>query len=45
MKKIIVILLVTSVLFGLLSVPVLAEETNTSSTQELIQILQQQLEQ
>ncbi len=45
MKKIIVILLVTSVLFGLLSVPVLAEETNTSSAQELLQRLQQQLEQ
>ncbi len=45
MKKIIVILLGISILFGLLSVPVLAEEINTSSAQELIQRLQQQLEQ
>ena len=44
MKKIIVILLGASVLFGLLSVPVLAQETNTSSVRELIQTLQQQIE-
>jgi len=45
MKKIIIIFLVTSVLFGLLSAPTLAQETNTSSVQELTQRLQEQIEQ
>ena len=44
MKKFITILLSVGILFGVLYIPVSAQETNNSSTQELLQTLQGQIE-